>query len=146
MSIKQNIELQIKGSLKIIFKRITSEFRTNNCLTFNLKILHFIYLQGKCDSAGFKNLEQLYQIMEAQMNSLESHLGSIIKCLSAIEDGLGEGQKAHQKFIRQKKERAANHLMDKADELIKACNKYLALTDRNRDSAKEFGTNDKKYN
>jgi hypothetical protein len=116
---------------------------TNNCPTFDFKNLHF---QGKGETAGYKNLGELSNIMAAQMNCLEKHLGSIVQCLFDIEDGLREGQNAKEKFIRQKKEIAASRLMDKADELIKACNKYLALTDRNRDSTKAIGTNDKKYN
>ncbi len=78
------------------------------------------------------------------MNSLENHLDSIIKCLTDIEQRLIEGQNAKEKFFRQKKEIAAKRLKDKAEELIKACDSYLALTDRNRGFTKAIGNGSQK--
>ncbi len=86
--------------------------------------------------AGYKHLISLSQTLEKQMNSLETHLESIIECLFDIEDRLREGQRVKEKFFRQKKEKAAKCLNDASEQLIEACNTYLTLTDRNGDGTK----------
>ncbi len=67
--------------------------------------------------------------MADQMNQLEKHLDSIIKCLLDLEDRLREGQTAKRKFSRQKNEETAKRLVDRSKELVKACSDYLTLTD-----------------
>jgi hypothetical protein len=74
--------------------------------------------------------------MEQQMNCWEKHLDSIIKCLLDIEQHLDKGQKAKEKVKKYeeetKRKKMAKRLIEKAKELIEACNVYLTLTNRDK--------------
>jgi hypothetical protein len=95
---------------------------------------------------GNTHLLDLSKKMADQMNKLENHLGSINKCLLGIEDRLKKGQKTRQKFLKQKKEKTANHLLDASEQLIEACTNYLTLTERKPNATKAIETDYKKCN
>jgi hypothetical protein len=68
------------------------------------------------------------------MDKVQEFLQSVMQCLENIEDRMGEGQKSKDKFIAKKTEIAARKLVEKAQEMIDASDKYLSLIETKADA------------